>query len=278
MVKKTFEILNGFNIIDKLSIIEYMKIDRESQLKNAVLKILQDAVPEVNGCEYDDVLNLVQIKKRNDYFKIPSGIVAKILEKYYELGSFGYHLNEEYMIGYDHYTIFTTHMSGCDIFEYAGIEPFSPSVMINISPDWKCLSDRTSPARRIKILEGLINNYMLEGERYDKYSYAIENGADGDNIHAHVVAHINPKLIKSVETHLGKGTHRYQIAKYAKKLNLMGADGLIKGASVQKTFLRNSKLVEDKLDYLIEDKKPLGHKNASIITDRIDKVLFTVKY
>ena len=42
-------------------------------------------------------------------------------------------------------------------------------------------------------------------------------------------------------------------------------EGMIKGNSVQKTFIRTEEILKDKLDYLNEDLKPLGHKNHSII-------------
>ena len=40
---------------------------------------------------------------------------------------------------------------------------------------------------------------------------------------------------------------------------------LLTKQSIQKIILRNEELVNDKLDYLIEDNKPIGHKNKSII-------------
>lgn len=118
---------------------------------------------------------------------------------------------------------------------------------------------------------------MAESQRYDKYSYCIENGSTGTNIHAHVVAHFNPKLVKSLNTHLAKGNHTQQIKKLNNKVK--GMEGVIKGNSVQKIFLRTEEIVSDKLDYLVEDLKPEGHKNKSIIKPgRVDVVLFTVKY
>lgn len=162
------------------------------------------------------------------------------------------------------------------IYNYLEIIPFTPSVMINISPDWKASERKLSNNMKVAYLKTIIENYLKESDRYDYYSYVIENGSEGDHIHCHIVAHINPKLLKSVETHLAKGTHTQQIKKYAKKVK--GMAGIIKGVSVQKTFLRNEELVKDKLDYLIEELKPEGHKNKSVIEPgRVDKVLITVK-
>eukprot|EP01043_Picozoa_sp_COSAG02_P052351 COSAG02_NODE_5624_length_4175_cov_1.970069_2_plen_87_part_00 len=69
--------------------------------------------------------------------------------------------------------------------------------MINISPDWKSGEKRTT-TQQIKLLKLIIEQYLQESERYDYYSYVIENGAQGDHIHAHIVAHINRRLLKSV--------------------------------------------------------------------------------
>lgn len=144
------------------------------------------------------------------------------------------------------------------IAKYYNIIPFTPSVMINISPNW----NGKVVQGKINKLKKLINLYMEEGW-YDEWSYVIENGSEGKHIHAHVVAHMNPQRLKSTESHLRKGNHTRQLIKYSNKIEGMG--GLIEGVSVQKTILRTETLVKDKLDYLIEEKKPPGHKNKSVI-------------
>lgn len=144
------------------------------------------------------------------------------------------------------------------IAKYYKIIPFTPSVMINISPNWSVDCN----ARRIQKLKELINSYMSEGW-YDKWSYVIECGSEGTHIHAHIVAHMNVTRIKSCESHIRKGNHTRQLQKWARKIEGMG--GTIEGVSVQKIILRNETLVSDKLDYLIEEKKPEGHKNHHVI-------------
>lgn len=148
------------------------------------------------------------------------------------------------------------------VYEYLDIIPFTPSVMINISPDWK--KGKISLPNRIKKLKELINCYMSEGW-FQKWSYVIENGSEGNHIHAHCVCEFNRGRLKSTETHIAKGNHTRQLAKYAKKIE--GMEGVIKGVSVQKCVLRTETLVKDKLNYLQEDLKPEGHKNKSIIVD-----------
>lgn len=147
------------------------------------------------------------------------------------------------------------------ICKYYNIIPFTPSVMINISPDWNA-GDRRKDANKITILKKIFNNYMKEGW-YDRWEYVIENGSNGDHIHLHAVCHMNTQRLKSTETHLKKGNHSQQLKKHASKLKGMG--GILKGNGIQKTFLRTETLVADKLKYLHEDTKPEGHKNHSVI-------------
>lgn len=147
-----------------------------------------------------------------------------------------------------------------EIFQYLKIIPFTPSVMINISPNWKNSKCKDC----VNKLKELINSYMSEGW-FDKWQYVIECGSEGNHIHAHIVAHMNVQRLKAVESHLRRGNHTRQLQKWAKKIEGMG--GTIEGVSVQKIFLRTEQLVNDKLDYLIEDKKPIGHKNHHVIPD-----------
>ena len=65
------------------------------------------------------------------------------------------------------------------------------------------------------------------------------------------------KRPKSAEAHLKKGNHSQQLKKYAKKIK--GMEGIIKGSSVHKIFLRTEEIVKDKLLYLHEETKPDGH-------------------
>lgn len=165
------------------------------------------------------------------------------------------------------------------ITDFLGVVPFTPSVMINISPNWNVAKDKLSNTTKAKRLESCINEYMKIDNRYDYYSYAIENGSDGEHIHAHIVAHVNPKLRKSViggkKSHIGKGD------RLPGALNTCGGKrgmkGVFSGKGISTTILNCEDLVKDKLNYLIEDLKPEGHKNKSNLTGKVDIVLFTVK-
>jgi hypothetical protein len=146
------------------------------------------------------------------------------------------------------------------LYDYLDIIPFNPCVMINISPAWKGEMDPRSEAGQT-LLADTIQNYLNSCQRYTKWKYCLECGGDGDFLHAHIVAEINPKLEKSVKTHINKGNHKYELIKSFKKFG--GCEGLLKGKfSVQRIMLNSIELRDDKLKYLEEQNKPEGHKNA----------------
>lgn len=217
----------------------------------------------------DDDLNEIEAIITNDKFIEPQGLMLKFKDKYFSQGYLGnglyWSLKSEYRdfnLKEDEIDVFKKHFSLQDLLDYLGIIPFTPSVMINISPDWSGIK-RSNP-NKVQILKGIFENYMKE-EWYDRWEYVIENGSNGDHIHLHAVCHMNVKRLKSVETHLRVGRHSVQLQKYAKKLDGMG--GILKGTGIQKTFCRTEEIVKDKLLYLHEDTKPQGHKNKSIIKD-----------
>ncbi len=87
-----------------------------------------------------------------------------------------------------------------DMCAYMKVEPFLTSVMINISPDWDGADpktgrpvDKRSENQKIEILVNIIEGYLGEAPiRWGKASYVIENGSEGDHIHAHIVAQYHP--------------------------------------------------------------------------------------
>jgi len=146
------------------------------------------------------------------------------------------------------------------IYGFLGIIPFNPCVMINISPNWKGKVNPRDEGYQ-KLLAGTIQTYFNACNRYSKYRYCIECGGDGDFLHAHIVAEINPDLHKSVKTHINKGNHKYELIKAWKKLK--GDEGLLKGKfAIQRILINNENMRDDKLAYLEEKNKPDGHKNA----------------
>lgn len=145
------------------------------------------------------------------------------------------------------------------IYEYLGRIPFNPCVMINISPDWK---GKKIDNLMTKHFTKVIDKYLNESNRYSKWKYCLESGSEGDFLHAHIVAEINPDLEKSVMTHINKGNHAVQLRKAWDSLNGGYQKGKLKGKySIQRVILRTEVLRDEKLEYLVEDLKPEGHKN-----------------
>ena len=162
------------------------------------------------------------------------------------------------------------------LYKYLELIPFNPCVMINISPAWKDMIDpRNENAQAL--LANAIQTYFNSCNRYSKYRYALECGGEGNFLHAHIVAEINPDLNKSVKTHINKGNHKYELMKHWDKILMdlpldyetfksgkeKGSEGLLKGKySIQRIMLNTEEIRNDKLKYLVEANKPDGHKNA----------------
>lgn len=243
----------------KYKYVDYCRMIMSSMNRTKSVKVIDDDLNETN-----EIVN-------NDKFIEPQGLMLKFQAKYMELNE-SFFTDEKYWrlkheyneLGWDHEveSVFRKHFSEQDLLDYLGIIPFTPSVMINISPDWKDV--KRSNTNKCNILKTIFDNYMKE-QWYDHWEYVIENGSDGNHIHLHAVCHMNPKRLKSVETHLKQGRHTVQLKKYAKKLS--GMEGILNGNGIQKTFCRTEEIVKDKLLYLHEDTKPEGHKNKSVIVD-----------
>jgi hypothetical protein len=145
------------------------------------------------------------------------------------------------------------------LYGFLGLIPFNPCVMINISPNWKGKVDPKDYHWQA-LLADTIQTYLKSCDRYTKWQYCLECGGDGDFLHAHIVAEINPAIHKSVLTHINKGNHKYEIIKAFKKMK--GDEGLLKGKfAIQRILLNTETLRDDKLKYLIETNKPDGHQN-----------------
>lgn len=141
------------------------------------------------------------------------------------------------------------------------IPPMTPNIMINISPDWK---GQTITKSMIDAFCECIESYAKEmnNQRYNKLTYILESGKEGNHLHAHCVFSINPEQINSVlngkNSHIKKGKHIRQINTWWKK----GVFGGIK-LNIQSVILRTELLIEDKIKYLDPDNKPLGHENLT---------------
>lgn len=153
------------------------------------------------------------------------------------------------------------------IAEKLGYIPFIPCVMFNISPAWKGefgkneLTDKLMIKNFCKVIDSYLNESFQGNKRYSKYKYCLECGSEGDFLHAHIVAEINPKITKSTKTHIMKGNHSQQLKKSWNKI-FKGHQGLLKGKySVQRNLINSEEILADKLKYLHEENKEEGHQN-----------------
>lgn len=149
-----------------------------------------------------------------------------------------------------------------------GVEPFRPCVMINISPNWKGRYGEDPLLDEIMKdgFKEVIELYLNSCDRYSKWKYCLESGSEDNFLHAHIVAEINPKMAKSVKTHINKGNHKGELMKKMDKQfkEVKGFEGLLKGKyAVQRIMLNTEELRDDKLNYLLEENKPEGHRNKT---------------
>jgi len=153
--------------------------------------------------------------------------------------------------------------------------PFTPFLVFNISPNWKGAGVSGKPSKaRIESLKTSIKNFFEISQRFTRIDYAIEGGSENTHLHAHVVARINPKLEKTVITQLHKGNLANGYRKvWEKQHNYVGAPEGIKGVmkgkfAIQTSLMRKEEFLQDKLDYLVEEKKPEDHQNMVDLGER----------
>lgn len=158
-----------------------------------------------------------------------------------------------------------------EMYKDLNIERFLHEYMINVSPNWKLPEGEKPTKLMISLLQSTIDGYLAEGDRWDSAEYVLENGSDGNFLHAHIVARPNRDIIRSVDTHMEHHNHSFQMRKRWDKLckanpELVGYVGVLGGNknknSIQRIVLRNEELIADKKKYLVEAHKPEGHTNV----------------
>ena len=150
-------------------------------------------------------------KGRNKIYKEWTPLMEKALEAFYEESQWNGHTENQAMR-------FIKRIGVEESYAFLGRIPFNPCVMINISPAWKgsaITEDKMEGFCRV------IVGYLEEMGRYTKWKFCLECGSDGNFLHAHIVAEVNPDLIESVlngkNSHIRKGNHYQQIKKRWKK-------------------------------------------------------------
>ena len=151
------------------------------------------------------------------------------------------------------------------LYEYNGVRDVR-GYMINISPKWP---DKYGLSGYSKHLERAIEKFARSG-KWKEFHYVIENGKDGNHLHAHCVCiPTDPKLAK---TYIMKGNHYQWFKREFDNLNNkypVGFVGCVKGKhSIQVVQINNHEIYKDKLKYLQEETKPEDHQNKTKLMDR----------
>lgn len=149
--------------------------------------------------------------------------------------------------------------------EILRIVPFIPSLSINISPDWK--GTTLSLEHRFHILKEFMDSFLEEYQPFlfTEYAYVVEVGSEGNFPHLHIVLQCNSKTKKQLKSWLAKNA-KARINKHFKRSCLKnGIDPV--GINYQTCRLNTEEILNDKIDYLFEDRKPKGHKNMAVDND-----------
>jgi hypothetical protein len=173
-------------------------------------------------------------------------------------------------------------------YEYAhkffNIEKFIPFICINVSPNWKKIGHSGKPSEKKKqVLHDAIWKFGDCSKRFTEIHYVLECGGSGDHLHAHLVAKINPDMEKTVITQLRKGNLSRSFRKFFVQackdcdfrappeieLGKEGMGGMVEGKfAIQFSLMRKKEFWQDKLDYLVEDRKPTDHKNQFVLEEK----------
>lgn len=161
-------------------------------------------------------------------------------------------------------------MTKKDLFSYYNIIPYKPCWMLNISPDWKLTegtlrnghhfnNDTCVTAKMVSHLRKTMNDFYRDANRFTKMKYVIEGGKEAKFLHVHAVFELNEDKPNNI-AHMKKGNFLKSFRTIWNKDKKW--DGLVGSKyALQTTYLTTKEMLQDKLDYLIEEKKPLSHQN-----------------
>jgi hypothetical protein len=172
--------------------------------------------------------------------------------------------------------------------KYFKVEKFIPFICINVSPNWKKIDHTGRPSEKKKqVLHDAIRKFGECSKRFTEIHYVLECGGEGNHLHAHLVAKINPDMEKTIITQLRKGNLSRSFRKFfnqackehefdappkyhdTKWYQKEGMGGIVEGKfAIQFSLMRKKEFWQDKLDYLVEDRKPADHKNQYILEEK----------
>lgn len=255
---------------------EYQKEESEMKYVRSQLNRIRDEVDEFNEKmeEWHRKYNMLarELKGMEPPYDKPSPLDVRLGLKPYAPKLDKYNIEKKTYEKYENFTfIGEKYHKGMDsfLFKYYDIKPFEPWVMLNISPNWAGKKISRSAVYKLKTT---FESYLKE-EWYSEWYYVLEAGGNGDHLHLHALCKMNKdKQIKSVRSHVSKHWKR-QIQKHARDTD-GGFGGLIKLPGMQSIVIQGDQgeqILNDKMDYLVEEKKPIGHKNKTPKT--LEKVL-----
>lgn len=203
--------------------------------------------------------------KSIDHYKMNKKDSFKELDRRYELEYFG--APEEVqckMVG-------PWDMRKADLYAYYKIRPFNPHWMLNISPAWKGQSceqrnkNGVATAKRVKFISEVMELFYDDARRFSRVKYVIEGGKEADFLHVHAVFELNAKKPNNI-LHMKKGnflkSFRTIWNRHASEV-CPEWEGLVGSKhALQTTYITSEEMLQDKLDYLVEDLKPISHKNS----------------
>ena len=151
-----------------------------------------------------------------------------------------------------------------DLYKYYEIIPYKPCWMLNISPDWKSqmLKGKIDTEDKIKLFREVMRDFYDDANRFTKMKYVLEGGKEGNFLHCHAVFELNDKKPNNI-SHLKKGnflkSFRTIWDRHSRGTKWEGKVG--SKYALQTTYLTSIEMLNDKMDYLIEEKKPISHQN-----------------
>lgn len=159
-------------------------------------------------------------------------------------------------------------LSDKELFEYYNIIPYKPCWMLNISPAWKGnpLKQNADTVRRVAFIREVMNIFYSDASRFSKMVYVMEGGKEANFLHIHAVFELNSDKPNNI-AHMKKGNFLKSFRTiwdatargrdiYNKWEGVVGSK-----YALQTTYLTTPQMLQDKLDYLIEEKKPPSHQN-----------------
>jgi hypothetical protein len=164
------------------------------------------------------------------------------------------------------------HPSDVDVYKYYKVEKFVKGWMLNVSPNWKGM---TITREQINFFKSVIDIFYENCNRFIRMDWVLENGHGRDHLHAHIVFLLNTKK-PGYMTPIKKGKILTEFRncwnRLAKELDsdwtiddewIDPVDLCKNRCALNTCLLTTPEMLQDKLDYLVEDLKPESHKNDS---------------